>query len=88
MIEYIVGGAILLIGAVGKALSGSDNGSVSSIGQGMENFKDSTVEKLSEAAEAKHRAEEMSDSELKANLNRGTSAQRSACQIEYQKRNS
>lgn len=88
MIEYIIGGAILLIGAVGKAISGSSNDNISSLGQGMEKFKDSAVDKANQAAEAKERAEAMSDSQLKANLTSGNLIQRAACQNEYKKRNS
>ena len=47
MIEWIVGG-ILLLGAVGKKLAESDNSGASHIGNGLENLSDGTKNKICE----------------------------------------
>ena len=63
MIEWIVGG-ILLLGAVGKKLAESDNSGASHIGNGLEKLSDGTKNKICEMGEARGRASGMSDSEL------------------------
>ena len=47
MIEWIVGG-ILLLGAVGKKLAESDNSGASHIGNGLEKLSDGTKNKICE----------------------------------------
>lgn len=55
MIEWIVGG-ILLLGAVGKKLAESDNSGASHIGNGLEKLSDGTKNKICEMGEARGRA--------------------------------
>ena len=59
MIEWIVGG-ILLLGAVGKKLAESDNSGASHIGNGLEKLSDGTKNKICEMSEARGRASEKS----------------------------
>ena len=54
MIEWIVGG-ILLLGAVGKKLAESDNSGASHIGNGLEKLSDGTKNKICEMGEARAR---------------------------------
>lgn len=58
MIEWIVGG-ILLLGAVGKKLAESDNSGASHIGNGLEKLSDGTKNKICEMGEARGRASGM-----------------------------
>lgn len=83
MIEYIIGGAVLLVGVLGKALSGSSNDTASSVGEKMESFKDDTIDKISEA---KSKAEGMSDKQLESAIRHGSGINAAAARSEYKKR--
>lgn len=88
MIEYLIGGAVLLVGAIGKALSGSDNSGANHIGSGLEKLSSGTMNKFSELGEARERASGMSDSELLRKARSGSTIDRAASAAEYKSRHS
>ena len=81
MIEWIVGG-ILLLGAVGKKLAESDNSGASHIGNGLEKLSDGTKNKICEMGEARGRASGMSDSELLKKARSGSTIDRRCSRIQ------
>ena len=87
MIEWIVGG-ILLLGAVGKKLAESDNSGARHPGNGLEKLSDGTKNKICEMGEARGRASGMSDSELLKKARSGSTIDRAAAAAEYKTRHS
>ena len=91
MIEWIVGG-ILLLGAVGKKLAESDNSGASHIGNGLEKLSDGTKNKICEMGEAKILAfgflKALSSPELLKKARSGSTIDRAAAAAEYKSRHS
>ena len=88
MLKWIIGGAVLLVGAIGNALSGSDSSGASSIGRSMEKLSNSAKDKIYEAGEARENASCMSDDELKRAAHSSNTLKKAAAMAEYKSRHS
>lgn len=88
MIEWLIGGAVVIAGLIGNALSGSENSGASSIGRSMEKLSDSAKDKIYDMGEARANASGMSDAELRRNMQSSDLIKKSAAAAEYKSRHS